>query len=279
MTFLSTLSSVLATAIADFVSLKRALGRKFDGEAYVLVAFDRYLTTAYPTSSTLTPEAFAQWCLTMAHLNPTTRRNRMRVVRNLCLHVRRRDASAFVPDPTTFPAPGQTRRPYIFSQQDIARLLRTADGLPPRARSPLRSQSYRLAVVLLYTAGLRRGEVVRLRLADYDNRERTLLIRASKFHKSRLVALSADATSELETFLLARRQLAHEADSPLLVSSCRGLRAPSGGGLGQGLRRLFGAAGVHTATGELPRVHDLRHYPDPRIIPNTATPCMTCSPR
>jgi integrase len=259
MTPLPTLKSVLATAIDDYVSFKRALGRKFDSEAYVLVAFDRYLATSCPTASTLTAGAFAAWCLTMAHLSPTTRRVRMRVIRNLCLHIRRTDPGAFVPDPVTFPTPDQTSRPYIFSREEIARLLCAADDLPPRSTSPLRSQSYRLVVVLLYTAGLRRGEVVRLRLSDYDPHEQTLLIRASKFHKSRLVALSTDASSEMADFLTARRQLPHDEDSPLLVSSWRGLRTRSGAGLGHGLRHLFRSAGIRTKSGELPRVHDLRH--------------------
>jgi integrase len=116
-----------------------------------------------------------------------------------------------------------------------------------------------LAVVLLYTTGLRRGELVRLALSDYDPGERTLLIRASKFHKSRLVALSADASCELDAYLVARRRLKHDLDDPLLVSSHGGLRARSGGGFGQSMHRLFRVAGVRTATGGLPRVHDLRH--------------------
>ncbi len=256
---LPALHSALATAIADYVSLKRALGRRFDNEAHVLATFDRHLATSNPGSSTLTAEAFAAWCLTMVHLSPTTRRARMRIVRNLCLYIRRSDPFAFVPDLATFPTPDQPQRPYIFNRQDIARLLCAADDLLPRSTSPLRSQSYRLVVVLLYTTGLRRGEVVRLRLSDYDSKEQTLLIRSSKFHKSRLVALSTDAASEMETFLAARRQLPHDEGSPLLVSSWRGLRARSGAGIGHGLRCLFQAAGIRTESGKLPRVHDLRH--------------------
>jgi integrase len=118
---------------------------------------------------------------------------------------------------------------------------------------------YRLAVVLLYTTGLRRGELVRLVLSDYDPHERTLLVRESKFHKSRLVALSPSASREMERYLAVRRRLTHDASAPLLVCRARGLRARSGSGLGQGLRRLFRRAGIRTLSGSLPRVHDLRH--------------------
>lgn len=249
----------LGDGIASYLALKQALGRRFVHETALLRGLERFLTAQAPDAPALDAETFAAWSLTLAHLSPTTRRNRMRVVRNLCLYLQRTNPEGFVPDPATFPPPSPAERPYIFSEEEIVRLLKAADALPPRSTSPLRSLAYRLSVVLLYTAGLRRGELVRLTLSDYDPNERTLLIRASKFHKSRLVALSADAVAELETYLVARRRLPHDAHSPLLVCSHGGLRGRSGGGFGQGMRRLFALAGLRTATGKLPRVHDLRH--------------------
>src|SRR5207248_3334546 len=67
-----------------------------------------------------------------------------------------------------------------------------ASALRPSLTSPLRRENLRLAIVLLYTTGLRRGELVSLTLSDYDADQRTLLIRESKFHKSRVVPLSRD---------------------------------------------------------------------------------------
>jgi integrase len=243
----------------SYVSLKQALGRRFAAEIDILAHVDRFLVTQRPVASALTSEIFASWCLTLARLTPTVRRNWMRIVRNLCLYVRRTDPDCFVPDPSGFPTPHVPRRPYIFSEEEIARLLRSAADLRPRSTSPLCAEGFRLAVVLLYTAGLRRGELARLSLSDYDHSERTLLIRASKFHKSRLVALSEDAAREIELYLRARRRLPHNGDGPLLIVRFRGLRGRSGAGLGHSLRQLFRRAGVRTPSGDLPRVHDLRH--------------------
>lgn len=155
--------------------------------------------------------------------------------------------------------PGSARRPHIFSREQIVQLLRVATKLPSRSTSLLRAQVFRLAVVLLYTAGLRRGEVVRLVISDYDPVERTLLVRASKFHKSRLVALSKSAADEMERYLRARRRLLHHADAPLLLSNYHGPRAYSGASFGLAMRRLFRAADVRMSDGRFPRVHDLRH--------------------
>lgn len=254
-----TFSSPIGPTIADYLTLKRSLGRKFGIEGSVLAHLDRFLAAQDPPHMSLTPKAFVSWCLTLAHLSPTTRRNRLRIVHNFCLYRRRTEPTCFVPDPATFPARRPPRPPHIFSEEQIVLLLRAAAELRPRSTSPLNAQTHRLAIVLLYTAGLRRGELVRLTLSDYDPVERTLLIRASKFHKSRLVALSSDAAHEMGVYLEARRRLPHHADAPLLVCVYRGLRARSGVGLGRGLRQLFRNAGVRTATGRPPRVHDLRH--------------------
>jgi integrase len=183
----------------------------------------------------------------------------MHIARNLCLYRQRSEPDCFIPDPGGFPRPHQPRRPHLFTEQEILRVLEATDDLPPHAGSPLRQEVFRFAVVLLYTAGLRRGELVRLTLADYDPAERTLRIRATKFHKSRLVPLSPDAAREMEDYLQARRRLPYAADTPLLCNRSRGLRPYTGAGFAQGLRQLFRRADIKTTSGELPRVHDLRH--------------------
>jgi len=251
--------STLGRYITSYLTLKRALGRRFDCEAAVFAHLDRFLVAQDPKTDTLTPASFAAWSLTFAQLTPTVRRNRMRIVRNLCLYMRRSDPDCFVPDPSGFPAPHVPRRPFIFSKEQIVRLLEAAANLRSSSSSPLRAEVFRLAIVLLYTAGLRRGELVRLVLSDYDPGECTLIVRASKFHKSRLVALSTDATHEVKTYLQARRRLPHTPSAPLLVSRSGSLRAYSGAGLAQGLRALFRSVDIRNVQGLIPRVHDLRH--------------------
>jgi integrase len=254
----SPILSELGPIIDRYLSLKQALGRKYTTERRVLGHLDRFLATQGHEAK-LTAETFIRWCVTIDHLTSGVRRNWMRIVRNLCLYRRRSEPTCFVPDPAGFPKPHQPRRPHLFEPEEIGRLLRVTDDLQPHSTSPLRREVFRLAIVLLYTAGLRRGELVRLTLSDYDPAERTLQIRATKFHKSRLVPLSCDATREMEEYLRARRNLPHSADAPLLCNRSRGQRPYTGAGLGQGLRQLFRRADVRTASGGLPRVHDLRH--------------------
>ncbi len=252
------LLSDLGPIIDQYIRLKQALGRHYAKERDVLAHLDRFLA-AQGQGAELSAKIFAQWCATIGHLASGVRRSWMRIARNLCLYRQRSEPACFVPDPGGFPAPHQPRRPYLFTEEQILCLLRATDDLRSRSNSPLCREVFRLAVVVLYTAGLRRGELVRLVLSDYDSTERTLRIRATKFHKSRLVPLSFDAAREMEDYLEARRRLPHAADAPLLCNRSRGLRPYTGAGLGHGLRQLFRCAGLGTASGALPHVHDLRH--------------------
>ena len=87
------------------------------------------------------------------------------IVRRFCLFRRRTDPTCFVPDPLCFSRPHPYRDPVIVTPGQVARMLgRAADSLEPTPNSPLRPAVLRIALVLLYTAGLRRGELLRLTL-------------------------------------------------------------------------------------------------------------------
>ena len=92
-------------------------------------------------------------------------------------------------------------------------------------------------------------------------RSAQLAIRESKFHKSRLIPVSADTAREIEHLIAVRgrRRRPTEADSPLLWHRSPRTGGYSGDGLGCAVRALFRRAGVRTATGHLPRTHDFRH--------------------
>lgn len=249
----------LSSIVRRYVDLKQALGRRFAVERRVLESLSRFVIEA--NAGDLTPAVFDRWCTSQSHVSPGVRHARMRIVRGMCLYRRRFVPDCFVPDPHLFPAPHQVVEPYIFSETDIARLLLAAANVPATRRYVLRPQVLRLAIVLLYTTGLRRGELMRLTLADYDLREQTLFVRDTKFHKSRYLPLSADADAEIKAYLDARRahRLPLRLDSPLLWAGRATERAFSASSLGTGLRELCRSAGVHKTNGQLPRVHDARH--------------------
>jgi integrase/recombinase XerD len=252
-------STALDRPIAAWLAHQRALGRDFNVEQRVLDSLRRCLARL-PVAD-LDQVGFDRWCETLRHLDGNTRRARQMIVRRFCLYRRRSEATCFVPDPLYFSRPHPFRRPVIVAPEQVARMLAAANSLTPTPGSPLRPAVMRIALVLLYTAGLRRGELLRLTLDDCDPRAGVLRIRASKFHKSRLVPLSPDARIELRTYL--RQRLAAPLDAspqgPLLCHTTRGFHGYTGTGLSSGIHELFKLVGVHDDEGRRPRIHDLRH--------------------
>src|SRR5215467_5066614 len=226
-------SSQLAPVFARYVGLKRALGRDFNNPTRTLELLDRFLLEQATTYPDLNAAAFQAWCQTHENVASGVRRFRMIEVYKFCLYRRRTEPRCFVPDPTLFPKPHQRLQPYIFSQEEVVRLLLATSGLKRVQSSPLRPEVIRLAIVLLFTTGIRRGELLRLILADYNRQDATLLIRESKFHKSRLLPLNGDIATEMDRYLRARaaRRLPLSPDTALIWNATTGGRAYSGPGL------------------------------------------------
>ncbi len=244
-----------------YVEHMKALGRRFYHDAWIIDRLCRFL--ADNDAADLDQALFQQWCVTHQGLHANVRRRYQRVVRKLCLYRQRTEPDCFVPDASRFPQRRPSRMPVILDPVDIARLLHTTDNLRIHGAVPLRPAMMRLAVVLLYTAGLRRGELVRLRLGDIDLTNGTAMIRDTKFYKSRLVPLSADAQNELRTYLKQRLAVPWNmsAEAPLIGGHRHShvIHEYDGNAINRGLRTLCIAAGVRDTNGRLPRVHDFRH--------------------
>ena len=246
----------LDRAIERYLSHKRSLGHVYRGEASVLARLRRGVRQQRLRD--LDPTGFDLWLRGLRDLHPNTRRKWHQVVRNFCLYRRRDEPHCFVPTDNY-----AKRQPYItpviVEPVQVSRMLTLATRLAPSPNSPLRGAVSRMALVLLYTTGLRLGELLRLKLGDILEDGALLRIRESKFHKSRWVPLSSSASRELREFLRLRSRIFSTTPAaPLLCNRCRrgGYSHP---GMQAALCRLFAAASVCDAHGRRPRVHDLRH--------------------
>ena len=251
--------STIDPSIDRYLERQRALGRAYRAEEDVLRSLSRSLATT--RSPDLDLATFDRWCESHQGLTANVRRHRQRIVRNWCLFRQRTEPSCFVPDPNRFPRPHPHQAPVIIAPEQVGRMLVAADAVLPTPDSSLRPQVLRLATVLLYTAGLRRGELLRLQLGDLNPRDGVLRIRQSKFHKSRWVPLSRDAGGELRRYLVYRRRrwAAAQPGDPLLCHGTGQCSGYTGTGLSRGLHELMDAADVRGWDGRRPRIHDLRH--------------------
>jgi integrase/recombinase XerD len=259
--FTPVFSSCLAPAFTRYVDLKRALGRRFDLPARTLQGLDRFLCDQKSKYPDLNAAAFQAWCHTLEHVSSGVRRVRMLEVCAFCLYRRRTQPQCFVPDPSSFPPYHQRLKPYIFSEAEVARLLSAASGLKRNPLSPLRPEAIRLAIILLFTTGIRRGELLHLTIGDYNRQESTLHIRETKFYKSRLLPINSGIADEIDRYLRtrSRRKLSVSPDMALIWNPSWGGGAYSGTSLRRSLQPLLQKCGIVTAKGKPPRIHDLRH--------------------
>ena len=129
----------------------------------------------------------------------------------------------------------------------------------PSPFAPLRPVTLYTMLILAYCAGLRVGEIVRLKLQDLDLAEGSIEVRNTKFFKSRRLPLSSSAVSALRGYLQARRSagVPEEPDAQLFWHKKRPYSYITTKAL---LRHVIRRAGLNTGTGRGgPRVHDLRH--------------------
>ena len=166
------------------------------------------------------------------------------------------------------PAISTRRNPSLNSKtgclkivDTLRHLLMTADRLTPAPGSPLRAATMRIAIVLLYTTGIRIGELQRLMLGDVEDDGALLRIRELKFQKTRLVPLSASTQQELAAYRCRRASagFATTASSSLLTPHPGRSGGYSIRGLQGAITALLRTASITDRNGRRPRVHDLRH--------------------
>lgn len=109
------------------------------------------------------------------------------------------------PLPTLVPKPPRVFVPYIYSREELRRLLE-ATSWCEHPRSKVQAYTYRALILLLYGAGLRISEALGLTLHDVDLSTGVIQIRESKFYKTRLVPLGADLVSVLTSYACPRKK-------------------------------------------------------------------------
>ncbi len=251
--------SFLGAAMSDYVALMKAMGHRHEDQG--LLRFDRFLQTRPDLSGQPLKVLVREW--SQSGRSRYRDLEAQRVGRTLSKVLRRLDPGA-----EPFPidrgierlSRRSYRRPYIYTEDEIRRLLKAAREFPS-PKSPLRPLTLHTMFVLAYCAGLRLGELVRLTLGDIVFRDGTIEIRGTKFFKSRRLPLAPGVISALRHYLIARQKAGAPSDSASpLFWHCQ-----QPGGYARItthllLVRVLRATGLKPANGYRgPRVHDLRH--------------------
>jgi integrase len=243
----------LGQAAEDYLALRRSLGHKLADAGRLLPRFVAFLDQA--GARTVTIEAAVAWAQEPdADPGSTVWARRLTVARGFARHMSGIDPRTEIPAAGLISCPQRRRPPFIFSDADVTAVIAQARTL----RWPLPALTHETLIGLLAVTGLRVGEAIRLDRADIDWAEGTLLIRQSKFAKSRQVVLHPSALDALSRYARCRDELAPKPGTPGFFVSMRGTRL-----IYQAVHEVFRkcctASGVGNGSTAIPRIHDLRH--------------------
>jgi site-specific recombinase XerD len=123
------------------------------------------------------------------------------------------------PLPKIIPKRPEPSPPYIYTTEELRRLLKATDTLETPL-SILQAITFRTLLLVLYGTGMRISEALSLALKDVDLLDCLITVRESKFFKSRLVPIGSTLTKTLKAYVDKRTQLPCPAgdQSALFVS-------------------------------------------------------------
>lgn len=248
---------MLNKAVDSYITLKRSLGAVFVTEKRILRSFVCALGDI--PLDTIDPQVTHDFC---RGSGPPTRwwERKHQALRGFFTYLVTRGHMAA--SPLTQPAPRIPRsfKPYIYSRDELQRLLK-ATRILEDSHAPLKHTTFRILLLVLYGAGLRPSEGLRLRYCDVYLIERVLAIWDTKFFKSRLVPIGGALATTLEAYHKARQHLpmldevrsaffATRTGSPISLKKLENVFV-----------RLRQHTGIQSPLGARwqPRLHDLRH--------------------
>jgi len=243
--------SALSDHVEDYLRLRRALGYKLERAGHLLPKLVAYLDAA--GSPRLTTELAVSWARLPAHTRPNHWAARLAVARGFARYLRTIEPATEVPPAGVFPSRRHRPAPYLWSPQDICRLLDAARALP----TPLRAATYESLFGLLAVSGMRLGEATGLDRDDVDFEAGVITIRQAKFDRARLVPVHETTTAALRAYAAERDLLCPAPSSAAFFVSGAGTRL-NRSAVAKTLRQITTAMGLRNATVH-PTAHQLRH--------------------
>lgn len=243
--------------VETYIAYKRSLGMRYRSQIAVLRAYCRVMGDV--AIEEVRPESVLAF---ITGTGPVTTRwmEYYRVLGGLYRYAISRGFATMSPLPTDTPKPPLPFMPYIFTVDELKRLLTATDTLQT-SLSPLLALTMRSLLLLLYGTGMRIGEALSLKLRDVDLENHVLTVRDSKFFKTRLVPIGPRLAMGLADYLSRRYQLPlpdGEASAFLATRTGLHLDYKRVNKLFCRLRKVAEIRREATARYQ-PRIHDIRH--------------------
>jgi integrase/recombinase XerD len=250
----------MMASVETYLAVRRAVGFTLSNTEYLLRSFADFATDRKETHiRTATAIDWASQAKSVAQ-----RHTRHQTICRFAQYLRVEDLRHELPPANHFGYRKSRRVPHIYSRDEINGLVLAATRLcSPDSLLP---RTYAALISLLAATGLRISEALHLLVTDIT--PNGLLIRKTKFQKTRLVPLHATAVTGLGHYLIHRQEAKRGGDhvfvsdegQPLVYWKIHGV-----------FRALLKSAGIKPSGGRWPRIHELRHTLAVRALESSPT--------
>jgi integrase/recombinase XerD len=232
------------------------VGFKLERAGRLLFAFVEYLDSQAATR--ITTQLAVRWATVPGQAATGWWKNRLCAARCFARHMSALDPATEVP-PTDLLGrldPGGGRaEPYLYSAGEVVAVMAAARSI----RSPLTAATCETLIGLLATTGMRAGEALRLDIDDFEPARGVLVVRDSKFDRSREIPLHPSTRPALVDYTRVRGQHHPRPRSASFFLSRTGGRL-SYRTLNWHFDRLVRKAGLQPRSANCrPRLHAFRH--------------------
>lgn len=243
----------LMSAVQDYLAMRRRLGFALERTGQLLPDFVRYLDDAGATR--VTTELAVAWAILPSRAHPAWWRERLGIVRGFARYLAAIDPDTEVPPEGILSARRPRIRPYVYSNDEIVRLLHAARELRPAWRAA----TYETLIGLMAVTGIRLGEALALDRSDVDLEHRLLVIGRGKLEQPRQLPLHDTTVDALRRYVHARDERWPRPPTPSFFISARGARLGAQT-VHDNFRALITRVGLEgKGARRWPRPHDLRH--------------------
>ena len=244
--------SPLHQALTRYLLMRRGFGYRYENEEKSLRNFVAYMEAKQAT--VITRKLAMAWII---QAERTSWPSRLSAVRGFAKHLSNIEPLTETPPAGVFPSP-KRRRPYIYTEAEIARLLDAT--LRWGLAESINRRTYHCLFGLLAATGMRLGEAIGLGCTDVDLETGVLTLRETKGGKERLVPLHASTTLALADYAACRDDYRACRTSPwfFVLRGGQRLRPQYPERVFVGVARRIGLrdSELHSLG---PRLHDLRH--------------------
>jgi len=195
--------SELEGQLETYLAFRLTLGRRDARLGNLLQDFIRYVVARHDEDTVPARTAVDWACATSKQAGDSRRAYRLSAARGFLVYVRASFPETEVPEKGLL-RNSPRRVPYLFSEEQILRLLKATSNLGPCGS--LRPHTIETMLGLMASTGIRIGEAINLKIGDVklDSNPSVIEIRGTKFQKTRIVPLHPTTAEELKRYAAKR---------------------------------------------------------------------------